>query len=115
MLRGIAVGRADRAQQILGVQHADDVFRLLAPQRDAGVLRGQHLAHQILRRQIGVHRHHLGAMDHHVGNLAVRRNGTHSEYTRPGRTGIVPCFGGRFDQTPSISTSLRISYCGSFA
>ena len=31
--RGVTVGGADRAQEILGVKHADDVFRLLAPER----------------------------------------------------------------------------------
>ena len=71
MLRGIAFGGADRAQQILGVQHADDVFRLLAPQRNAGVFGRQHLAHQILRRQVGVDHHHLGAMNHDVGDLQL--------------------------------------------
>ena len=62
---------ADRAQQILGVQHADDVFRLVAPQRNAGVFGRQHLAHQFFRRQVGVDHHHLGAMDHDVGDLQL--------------------------------------------
>ena len=70
-LRGIAVGGPDRPQQILGVQHADDVFRLVAPQRDAGVFGGQHLAHQFLRRQVGIDHHHLGAMDHDVGDCQI--------------------------------------------
>ena len=68
-LRRIAVGGADRAQQILGVQHADDIFRLVAPQRDSRVFGRQHLAHQFLRRQVGVDHHHFGAMNHHVGDL----------------------------------------------
>ena len=71
ILDGIAFGGADRAQQILGVQHADDVFRLLAPQRNARVFGGQHLAHQLLRRQVGVDHHHFGAMNHHVGDLQL--------------------------------------------
>ena len=69
--RWIAFGGAKRAQQILGVQHADDVFRFFAPQRNACVFRGQHLAHQILRRQVGIDHHHFGAMDHHVGDLKL--------------------------------------------
>ena len=71
MLRGVAVGGPDRAQQILGVQHADDVLRLVAPQRNAGVFGRQHLAHQLLRRQVGVDHHHLGAVDHDVGDLQL--------------------------------------------
>ena len=66
--RGVALGGADRAQQILGMQHADDVLRLLAPQRDAGVFGCQHLAHQLVRRQVGIDHHHRGAMDHDVGD-----------------------------------------------
>ena len=38
ILAQVAVGVLERAQQILGVQDADDVLRLVAPQRDAGVL-----------------------------------------------------------------------------
>ena len=71
MLGGIALGSADRAQQILGVQHADDVFRLVAPQGNAGVFGRQHLAHQVLRRQVGVDHHHFGAVDHDVGDLQL--------------------------------------------
>ena len=71
ILRGVAVGGADRAQQILGVQHADDVFRLVAPQRDAGVFGRQHLAHQFVRRQVGVDHHHRGAVDHDVGDREI--------------------------------------------
>ena len=31
----------------------------------------EHLAHQFFRRQIGVDHHHLGAMDHDVGDLQL--------------------------------------------
>ena len=71
MLAGVAVGGADRAQQILGVQHADDVLRLVAPQRNPGVFGGQDLAHQLFRRQVGVQRHHRGPMHHHVGDREI--------------------------------------------
>src|SRR5882672_2001036 len=70
-LGGIAVGGTDRAQQILGVQHADDIFRLLTPQRNPGVFGGQHLAHQLFGRQVGVDHHHFGAMNHDVGDLKL--------------------------------------------
>ena len=57
-----------RAQQALGMQHADDVVRLVAPQRDAGVLAVQHLAHDLLRRQVGVDHGHVAPVDHDVGD-----------------------------------------------
>ncbi|MGY4423612.1 hypothetical protein ACVWY2_006061 [Bradyrhizobium sp. JR6.1] len=67
--RHVAFIGPHRPQQILGVEHADDVLRLLAPQRDAGVFARQHLAHQFLGRQVGIDHGHLGAVDHHVGDL----------------------------------------------
>ena len=48
------------------MQHADDVFRLVSPQRDAGVFGRQHLAHQFVRRQVGIDQHHRSAVDHDV-------------------------------------------------
>ena len=53
------------------MQHADDVLRLLAPERNARIFGCKHLAYQFLRRQVGVDHHHLGAMNHHVGNLKL--------------------------------------------
>jgi hypothetical protein len=70
-LAHVAVGRANGPQQVLGVQDADDVLRLVAPQRNAGVFGRQHLAHDVLGRQVGVDQHHLGAMDHDVGDLKL--------------------------------------------
>ena len=49
------------------MQHADDVLRLVAPERNAGVFGGEHLAHQLFRRHVGIDRHHGGAMNHDVG------------------------------------------------
>ena len=43
-LRGVAARRVERAQEVLGVQHADEIIRALAPQRHARVGRGEHLA-----------------------------------------------------------------------
>ena len=53
------------------MQHANDVFGLVAPQRNPCVFGGQHLAHQILRRQVGIDHHHFGAVNHHVGDLKL--------------------------------------------
>ena len=68
ILASVAAGGLDRAQQILGVQDADDVLRLALPQRNACDLRFQHLLHHLLGRIVGADRDHLGAMDHDVGD-----------------------------------------------
>ena len=44
---------------------------LLAPQRDARVLGLEHGIDDLLRRIVGVDRHHLGAMDHDVGDFEL--------------------------------------------
>ena len=67
----LAAGRVERAQQILGVQHADDVFGIVAPDRQPRIGRADDLADQLLGRQIGVERQHLGAMDHDVGDFEI--------------------------------------------
>ena len=67
----IAFGVADHAQQVLGVQDADDVFRRTAPQRNARVFGAQHRVDDLLRRIVGVDRHHLGAVDHDVGHFEL--------------------------------------------
>src|SRR5579883_2571810 len=53
------------------MQHADDVLRLLAPERNAGIFGRQHLPHQLLRRQVGIDGDHFGAMNHDVGDLQL--------------------------------------------
>ena len=50
----VAARRREGAKQILGVQHADDVVGVAAPQRHARIGRSEHLAHQLVGRQIGV-------------------------------------------------------------
>ena len=50
------------------MQDADDVFRLTAPQRDAGDIGFEHGLDHLLRRIVGADRDHLGAVDHHVGD-----------------------------------------------
>ena len=46
---------------------------LSAPERQAGIGRGQHLAHDLLGRIVGVDGAHLGAVDHHVGRPSSSR------------------------------------------
>ena len=69
--RRIALRGANRAQEVLGVQHTDDVFRLVTPQRNSCVFGRQHLANQLLWRQVGVDHYHFSAMNHHVRNLKL--------------------------------------------
>jgi len=52
----IAAGGLERAQQILGMQDADDVLGRPAPQRQAGDGRGQDGADDLLGRVVGVFR-----------------------------------------------------------
>ncbi len=61
-----------RAQEILGVQDADDVVRIAPPQRQARIGRFDRLAHHLLRRQVGVDEPHLGPVDHHVADRHLR-------------------------------------------
>jgi hypothetical protein len=49
-LAGVAAGGRESAQEVLGVQDADDVLGLVAPERHAGIGRCQHLAHDRLGR-----------------------------------------------------------------
>ena len=46
-LRGVAAYRVERAQQVLGVEHADDVLLRSAPERQPRIGRRQHLAHDL--------------------------------------------------------------------
>jgi hypothetical protein len=55
-----------RAQQILGVQDADDVLGRLAPQRHARHRCGEHRLDHGRGRIVGIDGDHLGAVDHHV-------------------------------------------------
>ena len=67
----VALGALQRAQQVLGVQDADDVLGLVAPQRDARELGLEHCVDDLFGRIVGVDRHHLGAMDHDIGHRQV--------------------------------------------
>ena len=67
-LAGVAAARDQRAQEILGVQDADDVVRIAPPQGKARIGRFDRLAHHLLRRQVGVDEPHLGPVDHHVAD-----------------------------------------------
>ena len=57
-----------RAQQIFDVQDADDVFGIVAPERQSRHRRGDDGIDDILGRIVGVERDHVGAVDHHVGD-----------------------------------------------
>src|SRR5664280_3860609 len=70
-LGGIAVDRMQRAQQILHVQDADDVFRIAAPERQPRHRRGDHRVDQVFGRIVCVQGDHAGAVDHHVGHHQV--------------------------------------------
>ncbi len=65
-MRDVAARRLDRAQEILGVQYADDIVRLAAPDRHPRIGRIDHLADEFMRRQIGIDRVHFGPVNHHV-------------------------------------------------
>ena len=56
-------------EQILGVEDADDVLRLVSPQRQAGVGAGERRLDDLLRGIVGVDCPHGGAVDHHVGDF----------------------------------------------
>ena len=69
----VTVGLVERAQQILGVQDADDVLGLFAPQRDARVFGLEHGIDDCLRRIVGIDCHHFGAVNHHIGDFEVAK------------------------------------------
>jgi hypothetical protein len=65
------------AQQRLDVQHADDVVRIVLPQRQACVGTRQHLVDELAGRLVGVDRGHVLAVDHdlldlHLGEVQDR-------------------------------------------
>ena len=66
-----AAGRLDGAEQVLGVQHADDVVGLAAIERDARVGRRQHLGDDGVHRLVGVDQRDVAAMGHDVAHRAV--------------------------------------------
>ncbi|MNV43645.1 hypothetical protein D3C71_1353620 [compost metagenome] len=61
----------ERAQQVLGVHHADDVFRRIAPHRHARIGAFQHRAHNHVRRVIRIDGNHGHAVAHHVGDFQL--------------------------------------------
>ena len=58
----------DRAQQRLGMQHADDVVGLAAPERQARMRACQHRLDDLLRRLVGIDGGEIAAMDHDVAD-----------------------------------------------
>ena len=67
-LAAVAARRGVGAEQVLCVQHADDVVGIASPERHPRVGRGQHLANKIVCRQFGVERAHLGPVNHGVAD-----------------------------------------------
>src|ERR1700722_11332188 len=65
-LAGISASRDIRPEQVLGVEDADNIVWLPTPERHPGIGRRDHLAHQLLWRQVGVDKPHFGAVNHHV-------------------------------------------------
>ena len=66
-----AFGGIISAQQVFGMNHADNIVRIVAPQWQAGIGRGQHLAHQVFGREVNADGAHFGAVNHHIRNLQV--------------------------------------------
>ena len=62
----VSASRDIRPEQVLGVQDANNIVRLPAPEGHAGIGRSDHFAHQLVRRKIGVDEPHFGAVNHHV-------------------------------------------------
>jgi hypothetical protein len=57
-----------RAQQILHVQYADDILWIATPHRQTRHRRRDYCVNDVLRRIVGIERHHVGAVNHHVRN-----------------------------------------------
>ena len=72
--RDIAADARARRADVLGVDHADDVVRLAAPQRHAGIGAGEDLRHQFARGQTGVQGGHVAAVGHDLADLDVTRS-----------------------------------------
>ena len=68
MLADVAV---DGAGEVLGVDDADDIFRLAAEDRDAGVGRVDRLLEDLGGRRLGVDHFDVAAVHHHLLDLAV--------------------------------------------
>ena len=68
----VGVMGVDRAQQILGVDHADDVFRIVAVERQAGVRGFERLAQDVGGGLVGVDHLDPRAVEHHLLDRTVR-------------------------------------------
>ena len=62
----IALMRNDGAQQILGVQDANNLFLISAVERQAGMRAGERLHHQLAGVSVSVQHIDVLAVDHHL-------------------------------------------------
>ena len=67
----IAARAVHGAQQVLGVQNADDVVRIALEHRQPGIGAGQHLFHDLRRRLVGIDHRYAGSVGHDFVDLQV--------------------------------------------
>ena len=72
-IAGDISGCLEGTQEVAGMQYANDIFRLSAPERQPRIRRGRHLPDQFLRRQIGVEGKHFRPVDHDVRDFEVAK------------------------------------------
>jgi hypothetical protein len=68
---GIVVDRVQRAQHVLGMDDADDVVGLAAPDRHARIGAFEDFGDDGRRRLVSVDHAHIGAVDHDVGDFQL--------------------------------------------
>ncbi len=69
----VPVGFGQGLEQVLGVQHADDVLRIVLVERQPGMGRVEHFPHQLARRQFRVQHDDILAVDHDLGDVHLRQ------------------------------------------
>src|SRR5262249_29456130 len=70
-LTEVSVTVLNRTRQDVGVEYADDVLSLAAPQRNARDRLGEDGLDHLLRRIVDAHGDHIGPMDHDIGHHEV--------------------------------------------
>ena len=67
----IIVDVVKRAQQVLGVDNADNIIDIVAPERHTCMRAGQNIAHDLIRRSIGIDGAHRGSVHHDVADFQL--------------------------------------------